>query len=73
MRRCTGVKGMFSCVINAVSQFGLLFTVSFEYDCLPIFQLKCLSGQVYDIHLCKPLIRQNILASNMSLNYLDSG
>lgn len=60
MRRYTRlVKGMVPYAIDAVSEFGLFFTVSFEYDCLPIFQLMCLSGQVYDIHPSKPLIRQN--------------
>lgn len=60
MRRCTGVKGMFSYVTNAVSKFGLYSTVIFEYDFLPIFQLMYQSGQVYDIDLHKPLIRQKI-------------
>lgn len=62
---------MFSYVINAEREFGQSFTVGFEYDCLPVFLIMTLSGQVYDIHLHKPLIRQKTLASNMSLNYLD--
>lgn len=35
MGRYTGlIKGMVKYVINAVSEFGLFFTVGFEYDCL---------------------------------------
>lgn len=73
MRRYTEVKGMFSYVINTESEFGQFLTVGFEHDYLPVFLIMTLSGQVYDIHLHKPLIRQKTLTSNMSLNYLDLG